>query len=127
MLTPKQEIFAQSIVSGMNQSDAYRTAYKVGEKTKPISVNQAASKLMADPNIASRVDILRGPVVKKAQMTLEGHLDDLVRLRNMAAKEKQYGAAISAEIARGKASGVVAALLIAPLEIKVIERVIVRQ
>ena len=29
-----------------------------------------------------------------------------MRLRNMAAKEKQYSAAITAEVARGKASGV---------------------
>lgn len=107
-LTPKQEAFAQAIVTGVSQSDAYRAAYKVAPKTKPESVNQAASKLMSDPNIASRVDELRIPVAKKAQITLESHLDDLLRLRNMAAKEKQYSAAITAEVARGKASGVVA-------------------
>ena len=39
-------------------------------------------------------------------MTLELHLEDLQRLRNMAVKEKQYGPAVTAEIARGKASGV---------------------
>ena len=105
-LTPKQEAFAQAIVSGMNQTDAYRSAYKVRPNTKPESVNVAASKLMADANVTQRVEELREPVVKKAQITLESHLDDLMRLRNMAAKEKQYSAAISAEIARGKASGV---------------------
>lgn len=111
-LTPKQEAFAQALVTGMSQSDAYRAAFTVGEKTKPESVNQSASKLMADPNIASRVEELREPVAKKAQITLESHLDDLLRLRNMAAKERQYGAAITAEVARGKASGVVTDKLI---------------
>ena len=107
-LTPKQEAFAQAIVTGVNQSDAYRAAFSVGAKTKPETVNQAASRLMADSNVAARVEELRAPVAKKAQITLESHLDDLLRLRNMEAKEKQYSAAITAEVARGKASGVVA-------------------
>lgn len=105
-LTPKQEAFAQAIVTGANQSDAYRSAFNVGEKTKPESVNVAASKLMADAKVALRVAELREPVAKKAQITLESHLDDLMRLRNMAVKEKQYSAAISAEVSRGKAAGI---------------------
>ena len=105
-LTPKQEAFAQAIVTGVNQSDAYRAAYKVRPGTKAESVNVAASKLMSDAKVTQRVAELREPVAKKAQITLESHLDDLMRLRNMAAKEKQYSAAITAEVARGKASGV---------------------
>lgn len=105
-LTPKQEAFAQALVTGVSQSDAYRAAYKVGAKTKPETVNQAASRIMADSNVTARVAELREPVAKKAQITLESHLDDLMMLRNMAVKEKQIAAAISAEIARGKASGV---------------------
>ena len=42
-LTPQREIFVQSVVKGLNQSDAYRAAFKVNKKTKPESVNQAAS------------------------------------------------------------------------------------
>lgn len=105
-LTPKQEAFAQAIVTGVNQSDAYRAAYKVRPGTKAESVNVAASKLMSDAKVTQRVAELREPVAKKAQITLESHLDDLMRLRNMAVKEKQYSAAITAEVARGKASGV---------------------
>ena len=104
-LTSQQEKFAQSVASGMNQSDAYRAAYKVKETTKPESVNQNASRLMADVNIASRVEELRAPIVKAAQITLETHLNDLKGLRNMATKAEQYSAAISAEVARGKAAG----------------------
>lgn len=105
-LTPKQEAFAQAIVTGMNQSDAYRAAYKVREGTKPETVNQAASRIMADSNVTARVEELREPVAKKAQITLESHLEDLQRLRNMAVKANQMSAAISAEVARGKAAGV---------------------
>ena len=95
-LTPKQEAFAQAIVTGVNQSDAYRAAYKVRPGTKPESVNQNASRIMADINVASRVAELRETVAKKSQITLETHLSDLLRLREMAAKGKQYSAAITA-------------------------------
>ena len=105
-LTPKQEAFAQAVVTGLTQSDAYRAAYKVRPGTKAVSINVAASKLMADPNISIRVAKLRETVAKKSQITLETHLSDLLRLREMAAKGKQYSAAITAEVARGKASGV---------------------
>lgn len=105
-LTSKQEAFAQAVVSGKSQSDAYRAAFKVGAKTQAKTVNECASRLMADRKVSARIAELREPVVKKAQITLESHLDDLMKLRNMAAKEKQYSAAITAEVARGKASGV---------------------
>ena len=105
-LTPKQEAFAQAVVTGLTQSDAYRAAYKVRPGTKAVSINVAASKLMADPNISIRVSKLRETVAKKSQMTLETHLNDLLSLREMAAKGKQYSAAITAEVARGKASGI---------------------
>lgn len=104
-LTSKQEAFAQAVASGKNQSDAYRLAYAAG-KMKASSINVNASKMMADAKVAQRVAELRKPVAEKAQMTLESHLRDLMMLRNMAVKEKQISAAISAEIARGKAAGV---------------------
>ena len=105
-LSPQRERFAQAVASGMNQSDAYRAAYKVRPGTKLVSVNQNASRLMADVNVMSRVAELRAPAAKKATITLESHLADLQRLRNMAVKEKQFAAAITAEVARGKAAGV---------------------
>jgi hypothetical protein len=105
-VTPQQEIFAQAVVSGKNQSDAYREAYKVKPTTKPETVQANASRLMSDSKVSARVAELRAPVVAKAQMTLEGHLADLQMLRDKALQADQFSAAISAEIARGKASGV---------------------
>ena len=104
-LTSQQEKFAQSVASGMNQSEAYREAYNVRKNTKIETVNNSAYKLMNDPDISARVDELRKPIVKAAQLTLEAHLNDLKGLRNMATKAEQYSAAISAEVARGKAAG----------------------
>ena len=105
-LTPKQERFATEVASGKTQADSYRVAFNVGVNTKAATVIKRASELMADGDIAGRVSELREPVAEQAQITLEGHLNDLKDLRDKAAKESQFSAAISAEIARGKAAGV---------------------
>ena len=104
-LTPKQEAFAREVASGKSQAQAYRTAYDAG-KSKPETIHSKASVLMADGKVAARVAELRKPVAEKAQMTLEGHLLDLMTLRDLAVAANQISAAISAEVARGKASGV---------------------
>lgn len=104
-LSTQREAFAQAVASGMNQSDAYRSCYRVRATTKPESVNQAASALMADINVASRVAELRKPVVEAAQITLASHLERLQALSVKAEDSGQMSAAIAAEVARGKASG----------------------
>ena len=104
MITPKQEAFCLGIVEGKTVLDAYKAAGyqpKATDQTR----QQAASRLLASKEVASRISELRAPAAKKASLTLESHLEDLQRLRNMAVKEKQYSAAISAEVSRGKASG----------------------
>lgn len=104
-ITSQQEKFAQSVASGMNQSDAYRSAYKVGKFTKIETINNSAYRLMNNPDINARVEELRKPIITAAQITLKTHLDDLESLRELARGANQYSAAITAEVARGKASG----------------------
>ena len=104
-LTSQQEKFAQCVASGMNQSDAYRAAYKVRPATKPMSVNQQASELMRNPDITSRVEEIRKPIVEDARITLREHLEELRELRELAKQENQLSAAIKAEESRGKACG----------------------
>jgi phage terminase small subunit len=104
-LTAKQEKFCNEIASGKNQSDAYRESFDIKRMTSK-SLNEKASVLANMVKIRSRIAELRKPVVEKTQMTLESHLDDLAKLRNLAVKEKQIAAAITAEIARGKAAGI---------------------
>jgi len=103
-LTPKQEAFAHAVASGKTQADAYRHAFSA-TKMKAETVIQSASRLMADRKVAARVAELRKPVADATQMTLAGHLQRLADLSASAEKEGKYSAAVSAEIARGKASG----------------------
>lgn len=103
-LTAKQEAFCLSYIETGNASEAYRRAYNA-EKMKPQAVSVKASALLANGKITVRLQELRAPVVKRAQLTLEQHLSDLQRLRDKAEKTAKFGPAIQAEVARGKAAG----------------------
>jgi len=103
-LTPKQWRFCQEIASGKSQSDAYRASFDAGNM-KAATIHKRASELMDNGEVAGRIEELRKPLAEKALLTLEKHLNDLNSLRNGAVQNMQFGAAISAEIARGKAAG----------------------
>lgn len=103
-LTAKQEAFCVQYVKLGNASEAYRVVYDASNM-KPDTVNRAAKQLLDNPKIATRLSEIRGPAVVAAQLTLKEHLDDLRRLRNAAEQDLKWGAAITAEVARGKASG----------------------
>ena len=103
-ITQKQEAFCQAIIAGITQTEAYRNSYSTANM-KDSTIREEACILMTTQTIVKRLAELRAPAIKKAGMTLESHLEDLQRLRNMAVKDKQYAAAISAETSRGRAAG----------------------
>ena len=80
MLTGKQEEFAKNIVQGMNQSEAYRSAYDADDMGDN-AVAVEASRMMDNPKIALRIkelrDSLAKPTIMSAQERLEW-LSDLV-------------------------------------------------
>lgn len=104
-LSPQRETFAQLVASGKSQAEAHREAYPRSRNWKPDAVHQSASRLMTDVKVAARVAELRAPIIAKVGITLEQHLADLQRLRDLAEADGKYSAAVSAELARGKASG----------------------
>lgn len=104
-LTIKQENFCLEYVKSGNASEAYKKAYSAGN-LKASTINREAKSLLDNHKITTRIKELREPVIEKAQITLEGHLADLLTLRELAVKYQQISAAINAEIARGKAAGI---------------------
>jgi len=103
-LTQKQENFCLSYIETGNASEAYRRAYDA-ENMKEATVNNKSHVLLKNGDITARLSELRAPVVAKAQITLEQHLIDLKRLRDLAEASEKFGPAVQAEMARGKASG----------------------
>lgn len=78
-LTPPQEIFAQHVGAGKGLSEAYRLAYKTG-KSKPETVNENASRLMADSKVAARVSKIQADGAEKAGLDAAAILMELKKL-----------------------------------------------
>lgn len=79
MLTAKQEAFVQNIIQGMNQADAYRSAYNCKNMTdNSIYVN--ASKLVSDAKVAQRLKELREQLAKPSIMSAQERLEWLTQL-----------------------------------------------
>lgn len=58
-LTARQELFAQGVASGLDQSAAYRKAYPSSLKWKAETVHECASKLAANPKVSTRIKALQ--------------------------------------------------------------------
>ena len=97
-LNARQELFVQGLLVGKSADQAYQDAGYRPDRGH-------ASRLATNGNVLERLAELRKPVVKAVQVTLEGHLRDLLGLRNMATTAGQFGVAITAEVNRGKAAG----------------------
>lgn len=104
-LTPQQEKFARLVAEGKNQSEAYVLAYPKAKGWKPTSIAVAGSKLMALDNVSQTLAGFRNEASKKTVMTLESHIAELERLKELALEAGKFEAAIGAEVHRGKASG----------------------
>lgn len=79
MLTAKQEQFAQNIILGMTQADAYRNSYNAKKMTDK-QIYEEASKLMAKPKISQRVQELRNEMANESIMTATKRLEFLTRV-----------------------------------------------
>ena len=103
-LTPRQKKFAEEIVMGRcsNTEAARRAGYAKG------SANVRASELLdigKFPHVANYIHELRQEMAKKYEVTYENHIHDLASLRDQAAANNQFSAAISAEKHRGQVGG----------------------
>jgi hypothetical protein len=97
-------MFAVELVRTGNQTAAYRKAYKC-DKMKENAINVEASRLSIHPMVALRLASLRAEARKESGITLQEHLSRLNRLGIKAEQVNQFGAAVTAEMARGKVSG----------------------
>ena len=103
-LTQKLEELCIAYIEIGEKVAAYRKVYKP-KSTNANSIKSTAFSMFAKPHVMARIAELQAPAAKRAGITLESHLDELARLRNKADEDADYGAAIRAEVARGKAAG----------------------
>ena len=58
-LTPKQQTFADGILAGLNQTEAYKAAYDVSPDCLPSTVHNAAYALTQNAEIAASIEAAR--------------------------------------------------------------------
>jgi phage terminase small subunit len=95
---PKHELFAQGLASGVGVGAAYVAA---GYKDSPA----AASRLSKNVKVRGRVAQIQATAEAQALLTLETHMHELERLRDLATRNGQMSAAIAAEVKRGELMG----------------------
>jgi phage terminase small subunit len=109
-LTSKQAAFAQTYLeNGGNGSDAYRKIYNVGAGTKPATVNQCASRLLADPHVAARVAELKARQERVAQAAADISVEERVKtyayLAHLAVQKGDISTAVRAQDSITKIAG----------------------
>ena len=103
-LTHKQLGFVRGVLEGKTASDAYRHAYEA-ENMSDEAIWVEASRLRHDPNVSLWIQAARSANMDRAVLTIDGHMAELARLRDIAIATGNVGAAVLAETNRGKASG----------------------
>lgn len=105
-LTNKQRKFADLIVSEEGRLTDEQCAIKAGFSEN--SAYSYASKLQNPklyPEVVRYIGIRRSEMRKKYNITFEGHLAELARIRDEARENKAWTASGNMEISRGKAAG----------------------
>jgi phage terminase small subunit len=78
-LTPKQEQFVLAYIETSNASEAYRRAYSTA-KMKPETINEAASRLMADSKVNARISELRSAAASRVVASEARVIEELARI-----------------------------------------------
>ncbi len=107
-LTEMQMRFAELLVFGDEHGPLTQTeaALKAGYSPKRARVE--ASELVNprhSPLVVKYIGELREERIKKHEVTYEGHIAELGRLREAALKKGSFSSAVNAEANRGKAAG----------------------
>ena len=102
-LTNLQRLTVLGVVEGKSQRQAY---YDAGGKAKnDAAADTSAYEIMSRPEVRYFYDALIASAADSVKITLKEHLERLKDLADAALCDGKYAAAVTAEVARGKASG----------------------
>lgn len=103
-LTCKQESFVRYLLDGKQPKEAYRLAYDC-RRMKETSIAVGSCQLRAEPKIAQTIRYYQRIGLDSAKVSIENHLAELARGREIAYDLGQASAGIQAEHYRGRVSG----------------------
>ncbi len=107
-LTEMQMRFAEFIVFGGPDGPVSQSEAAVLAGYSPKRARQEGSELMnprLSPLVAAYVGKLKEERLKKFEVTYEGHVAELARIKEAALKKGSFSSAVNAETNRGKAAG----------------------
>ena len=107
-LTEMQMRFAEFIVLGGPSGPVSQSEAAILAGYSPKRSRQEGSELMnprESPLVARYIGKLKEEKLKKFEVTYEGHVAELARLREAALKKGSFSSAVNAETNRGKAGG----------------------
>ena len=107
-LTEMQQRFAEFLVFGGPDGPMTQTEAAVAAGYSPKRARQEGSELCnpkQSPLVVKYIGQLREERLRKHEVTYEGHVAELARLREAALKKGSFSSAVNAEANRGKAAG----------------------
>ena len=107
-LTEMQQRFAEFLVFGGPDGPMTQTEAAIAAGYSPKRARQEGSELCnpkQSPLVVKYIGQLREERIRKHEVTYEGHIAELARLREAALKKGSFSSAVNAEANRGKAAG----------------------
>ena len=107
-LTEMQQRFAEFLVFGGPEGPMTQTEAAIAAGYSPRRARQEGSELnnpRLSPLVAKYLGQLREERIRKHEVSYEGHIAELARLREAALKKGSFSSAVNAEANRGKAAG----------------------
>ena len=107
-LTEMQKRFAEFLVFGGPDGPMTQTEAALAAGYSPKRARQEGSELTNprhSPLVVKYIGELKEERLKKHEVTYEGHVAELARLREAALKKGSFSSAVNAEANRGKAAG----------------------
>ena len=107
-LTEMQMRFAEFLVFGDETGPLTQTEAAVKAGYSPKRARQEGSELCNpkhSPLVVKYIGQLKEERIRKHEVTYEGHIAELARLREAALKKGSFSSAVNAEANRGKAAG----------------------
>jgi len=107
-LTEMQQRFAEFLVFGGPDGPMTQTEAAIAAGYSPKRARQEGSELCnpkLSPLVVKYMGQLKEERLRKHEVTYEGHVAELARLREAALKKGSFSSAVNAEANRGKAAG----------------------
>ena len=107
-LTEMQQRFAEFLVFGGPEGPMTQTEAAIAAGYSPKRARQEGSELCnpkLSPLVVKYIGQLKEERLKKHEVTYEGQIAELARLREAALKKGSFSSAVNAEANRGKAAG----------------------